>query len=146
MFRTRPFGVTLLLWMVLTLIMWGAARFFASLQLRDVLTAYRSSLSVGYLSVTGAGWSVVGCALLWGMFTAKTWTRLAILIAILGWLIESWVERIFFESPHVNLPFAATVSLLVLGITLMSTLHQSTKEFFTRSEEYEQQDKTSGSE
>jgi hypothetical protein len=145
MFRTRPFSVTLLLWVVLMLIMWGALRFFASLQWRGMLVEYESSLSVGYLSVTGAGWGLAGGVLLWGLFTAKAWTRPTILIAIIVWLVEYWVERLFFESRHINWPFAAVVSLLVLGITLVSTLHHSTKDFLTRSEEYEQQNKSPGS-
>ena len=127
------------------LIMWGALRFFASLQWRGMLVEYESSLSVGYLSVMGAGWGLAGGVLLWGVFTAKAWTRPAILIAVILWLIEYWVERLFFESRHINWPFAAIVSLLVLGITLVSTLHNSTKDFFTRSEEYEQQNQNPGS-
>ena len=145
MFRNRPFGVTLLLWMVLMMIMWGSLRFFASLHWRAMLVEYESNLSVGYLSVTGAGWAVAGCVLLWALFTAKAWTRRAILIAVILWLVEYWIERSFFESRHINWPFAAVVSLLVLGITLVSTLHQSTKDFFTRSEEYEQQNQNPGS-
>ena len=127
------------------MIVWGALRFFASLQWRAMLAEYESSLSGGYLSVTGAGWGLAGFALLWGLFTAKAWTRPAILIAVIVWLIQYWAERLFFESRHINWPFAATVSLLVLGITLVSTLHNSTKDFFTRSEEYEQQNENPGS-
>ena len=145
MFRNRPFGVTLLLWMVLMVIVWGALRLFASLQWRSMLVKYESGLSVGYLSVTGAGWVLAGCALLWGLFTTKTWTRPAILIAVVVWLVEYWSERLFFESQHINWPFALVVSLLVLGITLGITLHNSTKDFFTRSEEYEQQIKNPSS-
>jgi hypothetical protein len=84
------------------------------------------------LSVTGAGWGLAGCALLWGLFTVKTWTRPAILIAVIVWLLEYWIERLLFESRHINWPFAAVVSLLVLGITLVSTLHNSTKDFFIK--------------
>ena len=145
MFRNRPFGVTLLLWMVLMVIVWGALRLFASLQWRSMLVEYQSGLSVGYLSVTGAGWVLAGCALLWGLFTTKTWTRPAILIAVMVWLVEYWVERLFFEARDINWPFAAVISLLVLGITLVSTLHNSTKDFFTRSEEYEHQNENPGS-
>ncbi len=127
------------------MIMWGAARLYASLQWQTVLSRYQSSLSVGYLLVTGAGWGLAGGVLLWGLFTVKAWTRSAIRIAVIVWLIEYWAERLFFESRQLNWPFAATVSLLVLGITLVSTFHPSTKDFFTRSEEYEQQNKNPGS-
>lgn len=146
MFRKRPFGVTLLLWMVLTLIAWGAARFSAALRWNAVLTEFRSSLSVAYLFVSGAGWSVVGCALLWAMFTGKPWTRPALLTSAVAWLIQYWVERVFFETARPNLPFAVTLSLLILVTALVCTLHKSTRNFLSRSEEYEQQIENTSSE
>ena len=144
MSRKRPFGVTLLLWMVLTLIVWGGVRFVASLRWWDILVEFESSLSPLYLSVTGAGWSVVGCVLVWSMFTGKGWARWAILISANLWLLEYWLERIFFQSARVDLPFALTSTIFILTITLISTLHKSTRDFFARSEEYEQQIQNSG--
>ena len=146
MLRKKPFGVTLLLWMVLTLLAWGAARFFATLRAWDVLIEFGSSISPLYLSITGAGWGVAGCVLLWSMFAGKKWTRRAILTSILIWLIEYWIERVFYQSPRANLPFAMVGSVLIISITLISTLHKSTLDFFTRSEEYEQQNEDPGSE
>jgi len=145
MLKKRPFGVTLLLWLVLILIVWGAVRFLATLHAWDFLLEFESSLSPLYLAVTGAGWSVVGCVLLWSMFINQPWTRQAILIAIVVWLIEYWVERIFFQAPRANLLFSVTGSVFMLGTVLASTLHKSTRDFFTRSEEYEQQIENSDS-
>jgi len=145
MTRKRPFGVTLLLWMVLMLMAWGTLRFFAALRWWIILLEFESSLSPLYLSVTGAGWGVAGGVLLWSMFTGRSWTRRAILTSAIIWLIEYWMERIFFQSPRVDLPFALTSTILILSITLVSTLHKSTRDFFTRSEEYEQQNENSGS-
>jgi hypothetical protein len=139
MLRKRPFGVTLLLWMVLSLLAWGAVRFSAALRWWDVLVEFRSSLSPLYLSITGAGWGVVGCVLLVSLFVGKKWTPRAILTSIVVWLIEYWIERVFYQSSRANVPFAAVGSILVVCITLISTLHKSTLNFFTRSEEYEQQ-------
>ena len=145
MLRKRPFGVTLLLWMVLSLLAWGAVRFFASLRWWDVLVEFRSTLSPLYLSITGAGWSLVGGVLLWSLFIGKKkWTSRAILTSVSVWLIEYWVERVFYQPPRANLPFAIVGSILILGITLISTLHKSTQNFFTRSEEYEQQNENPG--
>ena len=143
--QKRPFGVTLLVWMVLSLLAWGAVRFFASLRWWNVLVEFRSTLSPLYLSVTGAGWSVVGCVLLASLFFGKKWTHRAILTSILIWLIEYWIERVFFESPRANLPFAVTGSIVILCITLIVTLNKRTQNFFTRSEEYEQRNQNSGS-
>jgi hypothetical protein len=145
MIRKRPFGVTLLLWLVLMLIAWGVLRFFAALRWWDILLEFKSSLSPLYLSSTGAGWVVASGVLLWSMFTGRSWTRWAILISAMIWLIEYWIERIFFQSPRVDLPFALASTILILSITLVSTLHKSTRDFFTRSEAYEQQNENSGS-
>jgi hypothetical protein len=142
--RKRPFGVTLLLLMVLSLLAWGIIRLYAAFRWWTVLIEFRSTVSPLYLSITGAGWGMVGCVLLWSMFAGKPWSPRAIFTSILVWLIEYWIERVFFESARANLPFAVVGSILIISITLISTLHKSTKNFFTRSEEYEQHNKNPG--
>lgn len=138
MLSQRPFGVTLLLWMVLSLSAWGAIRLLAALRWWDVLNEFNASLSPLYLSITGAGWCVVGITLLWSMWDAKAWSRVAILASILLWLAEYWIERIFFQAPRANLTFALILSVLLLAVTFASTLNRYTKNFFTKSEEHEQ--------
>ncbi len=136
--RKRTFGVTLLLWLVLTLSAWGAVRFFAALRWWGVLNEFGARLSPLYLSITGAGWAVVGGVLLWNLFGGKPWTRWAIPLSILLWLIGYWIERLFFESPRANLYFALIASILLLTVTLVSALNRTTRKFFFKSEEYEQ--------
>ena len=137
MLRKRPFGVTLLLWLVLSLTAWGAVRLLATLRWWGVLNEFEARLSPLYLSITGAGWIVAGVILLWGLFSAKLWVSRAILIAISLWLVQYWVERLFFESSRANLPFALIASLLLLAVTFMIACNRRTKEFFIRSEDYE---------
>ena len=136
--RKRPFGVTLLLWLVLSLSAWGVVRLLAALRWWDVLNEFGARLSPLYLSITGAGWVVVGGVLLWGLFSGKRWTRLAIPVSIFLWLMEYWIERIFFESPRANLLFALIASILLFVVTLVSAFNRKTREFFIRSEEHEQ--------
>ena len=138
MFRKRPFGVTLLLWLVLSLSAWGVVRLLAALRWWDVLNEFGASLSPLYLSISGAGWVVVGIVLLWGLFSAKPWTRLAIPASIFLWLMGYWIERMFFESPRANSPFALVASTLLLLVTFISALNRKTRLFLIRSEEYEQ--------
>ena len=137
MLRKRPFSVTLLLWLVLSLSVWGAVRLLAALRWWDVLNEFEARLSPLYLSITGAGWIVAGIVLLWGLFSAKLWILQMIPIAISLWLVQYWVERLFFESSRANLPFALIASLLLLAVTLLSAFNRRTKEFFIRSEDYE---------
>ena len=142
----RPFGVTLLLWMVLSLSAWGAIRFFAALRWWGILAEFDARLSPLYLSITGAGWVVVGGALLAGMLMIKTWVRPAILTFISLWLIEYWIERLFFQSSRENLLFVLISSMMVIIVTVAVTSLRSTKLFFTRSEEHEQPYKNPNSE
>ncbi len=134
----RPFGVTLLLWLVLTLSAWGALRLFAALRFSNMLTEFGARLSPLYLSITGAGWAVVGAVLLWGLFSGKLWIHWAIPLSIFLWLVGYWLERLFFESPRENLLFALIASILLLIVTLVSALNRKTRQFFIKSEEYEQ--------
>jgi hypothetical protein len=136
--RKRPFGVTLLLWLVLSLTAWGAVQLFAALRWWDVLNEFGARLSPLYLSITGAGWVVAGAALLWGLFSGKPWTRWAIPVSIFLRLMEYWIERTFFESPRENLLFALMASILLLTITFVSAMNRKTRKFFIKSEEYEQ--------
>lgn len=124
--------------MVLTLSACGAVRFFAALRWWDVLAEFGSSLSPLYLSVTGAGWVVAGGVLFFSVFRARRWARPGALAFILIWLLEYWIERIFFQAPRANLPFALTVSILTVIITWILAFLPGTKSFFAKSEEHEQ--------
>ena len=134
----RPFGVTLLLWLVLSLSAWGVVRWLAALRWWDVLIEFGARLPPLYLSITGVAWAVVGGVLLWGLFTGKPWTRPGIPLAIMLWLAQYWIERIFFELPRANLLFALLASFVLLTVTLVSALNRKTKTFLIRSEEHEQ--------
>lgn len=136
--QKRPFGVTLLLWMVLILSAWGAVRFLAALRWWDVLYEFESSLSPLYLSVTGAGWSAAGGVLLSGILRRKRWTLPVLVTSVSVWLIEYWVERIFFQPARANLPFALTCSILVIAVIVILVILPGARSFFAKSEEHEQ--------
>jgi hypothetical protein len=147
MFRKRPFGVTLLLWLVLSLSAWGAVRLFAALRWWTVLNEFETRLGPPYLALTGAGWMAAGVVLLWGLFSGsgKLWTYRAIAAAITLWLVQYWIERIFFQAPRANISFALIVSILLFIMTLVSAFNRKTKEFFIKSEEHEQSNQYSDS-
>jgi hypothetical protein len=138
MSNRRPFGVTLLVWMVLILSVWGAIRLFAALRWWDILYEFDARLSPLYLSITGAGWILAGCTLLWSIRSRRAWVRWAILVSIGLWLVEYWIERLFFQASRANLPFMSVLSTLLLILTIAITFNRSTRYFFTRSEKHEQ--------
>ena len=135
--QKRPFGVTLFLWMVLFLSAWGILRLLATLRWWEVLSEFGTRLSPLYLSVTGAGWVVIGAVLLWGIWAGKRWVYPALPIAIFAWLAEYWLERIFFQAPRANLGFMAILSILVIAVTSIITMNRRTRNFLVKSEEHE---------
>lgn len=138
--QKRPFGVTLFLWMVLILSVWGLLRFFGALNWRDVLSQFGASLGPLYLSITGAGWTVAGAVLFWSILSRKRWAHAAVPLSVAAWLVEYWIERIFFEASRANLLFAILVSAFLLTVILIITKNRNIKNFFTRIEEHEQPD------
>jgi len=134
----RPFSVTLLLWMVLSLSVWGVTRFVAALQAWNILHEFDASLSPLYLSITGAGWGVAGCVLFVGAWRGAAWALPATITSIFIWLIEYWLERIFFQTPRANLPFAIAGSVIIIVISWILAILPGTRAFFTKSEEHEQ--------
>lgn len=141
--QKRPFGVTLFLWMVLCLSAWGALRLSGTLRWWEVLSAFEARLSPVYLSITGAVWVVVGAVLLWSIWVGKRWSYPAIPISIFLWLAQYWVERIFFQAPRANLPFMVSASVILAGVTLVSTFNRKTRKFLLKSEEHEQPEQDS---
>ena len=136
--QKRPFGVTLLLWMVLILSAWGAVRFFAALRWWDVLYEFESSLSPLYLSITGAVWGMAGGVLFSSILRRKKWTLPAVIASFLIWLIEYWIERLAFQTSRANLPFAMMCSILLITIAWIIAILPGAKSYFAKSEEHEQ--------
>lgn len=143
MLRSRPFGVTLLLWMVLCLSAWGTIRLLAALRWWAVLYEFDARLSPLYLLLTGAGWILAGGILLWGTWSKKAWANWAIPLSIGLWLLEYWLERSFFQSARANLSFAFIASTMLLLLTAIITFSHNTRNYFRRSEEHEQPNKDS---
>ena len=98
--RRRPFGVTLLLWLVLSLSAWGLVRLLATLRWWEVLSEFQARLSPLYLSITGAGWALCGRRSAVEYSSAHRPGRaMAISISVSLFLAEYWIERIVFEGP-----------------------------------------------
>ena len=143
--RRRPFSVTLLLWLVLSLSAWGLLRLAGALRWWDVLYENDARLSPLYLSITGAIWAITGIVVLWSIFSRKRWAYMAIPIAILVWLAQYWIERTFFEGQRSNLAFAIIASGVILTFTSIIAFHRTTKTYLTKSEEHEQPEEYSAS-
>lgn len=116
----QPFRVTLLLWLVLTLTTWNFIRFWTALEWREVLNEFSSQPTSTVLTVSGTVWMVTGIFILWSIWQRKAWAAKLLLGASAGYTVWYWSERLIWQSPHPNWPFAVIVNLVLLGFILFA--------------------------
>jgi len=116
-------------------------RLAATLRWWSALTEFESSLSVWYLSIGGAVWTVVGGALFWALATRKPRARSALLVSVILWYCQYWVERIFFQTSRTNTAFVLTAMIVFLAALVVDINLPNVKNYFMKSEEHEQADK-----
>jgi len=130
----RPFSVTILLWLVLSLTAWSGLRLVSAIQWWRTFSEFATPPGPLYIAITGGVWLIVGLGLLWGMWGAKTWIRKTLLATVAGFSIWYWCDRLFLQMAHKNWPFALGATVLILIIVMICVVHPHTKAFFTKRE------------
>ncbi|MCX6059430.1 MAG: hypothetical protein NTW69_14920 [Chloroflexi bacterium] len=118
--KKNPFRVTLMLWLVLSLTAWNALRAWTSLAWRGVLDEFSSLPSSTVTAVSGMIWMMIGILLAWGLWQRKFWASKLLLGASAGYSVWYWSERLIWQSPHPNWPFAVIVNLVLFGFILFT--------------------------
>lgn len=112
--------VTLLLWLVLSLITWNALRLWTSLAWRDVLNEFSVQPSPTVTALSGAIWVITGLILIWSIGQKKAWSAKLLLGASAGYTVWYWTERLVWQNPHPNWLFAVIVNLAALIFILFN--------------------------
>ncbi len=107
----RPFRVTLLYWLVLTLSAWNGLRLWTALAWQDVLTEFSASPPAIVTAISGGVWMVVGITLVWSIWRKKDWSAYLLVGVAAGYSVWYWVERLAWKNPHPNWLFAVIVNL-----------------------------------
>jgi len=127
----RPFSVTILLWLVLSLTAWSGLRLASAILWWGALLEFASPPGPWYISISAGVGLVTGIGLLWGMWQAQPWIRAALIGAGAGFTLWYWCDRLVIQSLHANWPFALGATALLLVIVMICVAHPRTKEFFT---------------
>ena len=127
----RPFSVTILLWLVLSLTVWSILRLVSAIQWWQILSELASPPGPLYIAISASVWLLVGLVLLWGIWQAKAWIQTALLGAGAGFTVWYWCDRLFLQMSHQNWPFALGLTVLMLIIVMICVAHPHTKAFFT---------------
>ena len=110
----RPFSVTLTGWVVLILTSWNAIRLWTSIAWSEVLTEFSVRIAPAASAVIAAIWVVGGLILLWSMWRKKAWSAKLLLGMAAAYTVWYWSERLIFQNPRTNVPFAVILNLILL--------------------------------
>lgn len=116
----RPLIVTLTYWMVLILSAWNALRAWTYFAWRDILSEYKASIPPMVGTGIAIVWVIIGMILAWGIWQKKPWNANLLLGVSAGYSVWYWSERLFWQSPHANVPFAIFVNLVCLIIIVFA--------------------------
>jgi hypothetical protein len=114
------FRVTLLLWLVLFLTAWNALRLWTAIAWHNVLNEF-SAQPTTITAISGAIWMLTGIILLWSIWQKKAWAAKLLLGVAAGYTVWYWCERLFWQNPHPNWPFAVIVNLVLIFFILFTT-------------------------
>ena len=128
----RPFSVTLLLWLVLSLTAWSGLRLYTSIQWWSVLLEFASPPGPVYIAASGAIWLIASLVLLWGMWQAKAWIRYALLGTGTALAIWYWCDRLLLQEPGRNWPFVLLMSVLLMIVLTVCVFVPGSKIFFSK--------------
>lgn len=130
----RPFRVTLLYWLVLTLSAWNALRLWTALAWQDILNEFSASPPPIITAISGTFWMVTGIFLLWSIWQGKAWSAKLLLGAGIGYTVWYWSEQLIWQNPHPNWLFAVIVNLALL-LFILFTAKLLTREAHERKNE-----------
>ena len=119
--KNRSFRVTLALWLVLTLTIWNLIRVWTSITWREALNEFSAQPAAAITTTSGILWTALGVLLLWSIWKKEAWAAKLLFGATAGYTIWYWSERLIWQKPHPNWPFAVIVNLVLLIFILFTT-------------------------
>ena len=129
----RPFLVTLLALLVLTITATHLVRFLLAVSWWDFLSSL-PRVSPIYLALTGLIWTLVGLPLAWGLWTGFTRVPQAMQIFTLVYALYWWLEKLWIARSNreeaTNWPFAAGLTAVLLVTVFWTFSRPRAKAFF----------------
>jgi hypothetical protein len=128
----RPFLVTLVAWMVLTITAIHLVRFVQTLSWWEFLSSL-PRISPLYLASTGLIWTITGLILFIGLWQGRSWTPKTTRLLALAYALYEWLDRILASIAGrevTNWPFSAGVSALLLFLVFWTFSRRRVKAFF----------------
>lgn len=130
--RKRPFLVTLLAVLVLTITIINLVRLVKTLTLWNFLASL-PGVSPLYLATTGLIGFLIGIPLFWGLWTGDPRAPKVTKIVTVLYLSYQWIERIVLTKARYRLdnwPFAASMTLIIILFVFWTLWRSDVKAYF----------------
>lgn len=140
--RKRPFSVTLLAVLVLSITIVHMVRIINTLTLWNFLTELPGKSPI-YLALTGLLGSIAGALSFWGLWSGRSWARTATGILTVVYLGLLWIEQLFAVragNKFENWPFWVGMTLVALLFVFWTLSHASSKAYFGEMHEPSEKD------
>ncbi len=131
----RPFSVTILVITVLIFTSLNALRMITAFRSQAFLAELPYAIPIGYLIITGALWTLIGLALVSGLFLGLRWSS-----TLLKWVtglytVYYWVEHLFVTEPGTLVtrwPFTLGLNLALMILVFGVLSRPNSREFLAR--------------
>jgi hypothetical protein len=128
----RPFLVTLLAVLVLTITGIHLVRLIQTLSLWDFLSSL-PRVSPAYLALTGLFWTLAGLPVIAGLWLGRPWAPKATRLFALAYALYWWLERLLLTQVNgemVNFPFVVGMTALLLFTVIWTFSRPHVKIYF----------------
>lgn len=126
----RPHRVTFLAVIALLLAAWNGIRLGEAITFWQTLREYGARPGPLYILISSGVWVVAGLILTGGIWLGKTWAWYAAIGSAACYPAWIWFDRLVFQQPHANLPFALGVTLASLCMVLAILFTRKSISFF----------------
>jgi len=111
----RPTSVTLLVLLTLAIAIWNGLRLVQSIVFWSILKEHHADPGPLYGTIFGGCWFLAGLSIAWGLWHGKTWAWFSALVGAVGYGSWYWFDRLAFQEPHSNWPFALVLTIISLS-------------------------------
>lgn len=133
----RPIRISLLAIGACLLSIWDALRLVEAIRFWPTLSEYHARPGPAYIAATGGFWLLAGVAVAWGLWSRKRWGWYGAIGAGVGYPLWYWFDRLVFQYPHTNWPFALVESVIALALLLLILFSSKSVRFFHQKETHE---------
>ena len=134
----RPAPVTILLWLVFSLIVWNAIRFGSSIVNWELLADFAPLPGPAYITGSGSFWILCGLGTWILLRRRNPRAHLATAAFAIAYMIWWWADRLFLQQhAQANWSFSLALTGIVLILSIFLIFHRITISYFRQRERHE---------